>query len=118
MGHFAKVVNGIVETVIVAEPERIAEFEDKELWIQTSYNTRAGVHYGQDGQPDGGVGLRKNYAKIGSIYDAERDAFRDPQPFDSWILNEDTCEWNPPVPYPDDGKPWFWDEGTTSWVLI
>jgi hypothetical protein len=112
MGHFAKVVNGIVQEVIVAEPERIAEFEDKDLWIQTSYNTRAGIH------TLGGTPLRKNYAKIGGLYDAERDAFRDPQPFDSWTLNEDTCEWNPPVPYPEDGKPWFWDESTTSWVLL
>jgi hypothetical protein len=112
MGHFAKVVNGIVETVIVAEPERIAEFEDKELWIQTSYNTFGGVHR------NGGTPLRKNYAKIGSLYDAQRDAFRDPQPFDSWILNEESCLWEPPVPYPDDGQPWFWDESNTSWVLL
>ena len=82
MGHFAKVNNGVVEQVIVAEPEFFDTFVDSSpgQWIQTSYNTRGGVHYGQDGQPDGGVALRKNYAGIGFSYDAQRDAFIPPKP--------------------------------------
>ena len=118
MSHFAKVKDGIVEQVIVAEPEFFDTFVDNSPgeWIQTSYNTRGGVHYGQDGQPDGGVALRKNYAGVGFSYDKSRDAFIPPQPYASWTLNEDTCLWNSPVPYPDDGNFYTWDESTTSWL--
>jgi len=118
VSHFAKVKDGIVEQVIVAEPEFFDTFVDNSPgeWIQTSYNTRGGVHYGQDGQPDGGVALRKNYAGVGFSYDKSRDAFIPPQPYASWTLNEDTCLWNSPVPYPDDGNFYTWDESTTSWL--
>ena len=117
MGHFAKVQNNVVTKVIVAEPEFFESFVDDSpgQWIQTSYNTRGGIHYGQDGQPDGGVALRKNYAGIGYTYDSDRDAFIPPQPFASWTLNEDTCLWEPPVPMPDDGNAYTWNEETTSW---
>ena len=119
MSHFAKVKDGIVEQVIVAEPEFFDTFVDSSPgeWIQTSYNTRGGIHYGQDGQPDGGVALRKNYAGIGFSYDQGRDAFIPPQPYASWTLNEDTCLWDSPVPRPDDGNLYTWDESTTSWIL-
>jgi len=119
MGHYAKVQNGIVSQVIVAEAEFFDTFVDSSpgQWIQTSYNTRGGVHYGQDGEPDGGEPLRKNYAGIGYTYDAARDAFIPPQPFASWILNETSCLWEAPVAYPDDGNMYIWDEDTTSWVL-
>ena len=119
MGHYAKVQNGIVSQVIVAEAEFFVTFVDSSpgQWIQTSYNTRGGVHYGQDGEPDGGEPLRKNYAGIGYTYDAARDAFIPPQPFASWTLNETTCLWEAPVAYPDDGNMYIWDEDTTSWVL-
>jgi len=119
MGHYAKVQNGIVSQVIVAEAEFFDTFVDSSpgQWIQTSYNTRGGVHYGQDGEPDGGEPLRKNYAGIGYTYDAARDAFIPPQPFASWTLNETTCLWEAPVAYPDDGNMYIWDEDTTSWVL-
>jgi hypothetical protein len=111
MGHFAKVLDGKVTQVIVAEPEFFDTFVDSSpgQWIQTSYNTRGGQH--PEGRP-----LRKNYAGIGFTYDAVRDAFIPPQPFASWLLNEDTCLWSAPVAHPTDGKIYRWDEPTTSWV--
>lgn len=120
MSHFAKVVDGIVSQVIVAEPEFFDTFVDSSPgeWIQTSYNTRGNVHYGQDGQPDGGVALRGNYAGIGFTYDRQNDVFYPPKPFNSWILDQSTWLWEAPVPYPTDGKPYSWDEATTSWVEI
>src|SRR6056300_133089 len=113
MAHFAKVNNGIVEQVIVAEPEFFDTFVDSTPgeWIQTSYNTRGGQH--PEGRP-----LRKNYAGIGYTYDRERDAFIPPQRYASWVLNEDTCLWDSPVPMPDDGKFYSWDEDTTSWIEV
>ena len=113
MSHFAKVNNGIVEQVIVAEPEFFQTFVDSSPgeWIQTSYNTHGGQH--PEGRP-----LRKNFAAIGYTYDFVRDAFIPPQPFASWTLNEDTCIWDAPVAYPTDGKIYTWDEATTSWVEI
>lgn len=120
MAHFAKVLNGIVINVIVAEPEFFNTFIDSSpgQWLQTSYNTRGNVHYGPDNQPDGGVALRANYAGIGYTYDASNDVFYAPQPFPSWILSETSWLWEPPVPYPTDGKLYFWDEATTSWVEV
>ena len=120
MSHFAKVINGIVDQVIVAEQDFIDSLPDEDgvTWVQTSYNTYGGVHYGQDGTPDGGVALRKNYAGIGMVYDATRDAFYTPQPFESWTLNEDTCWWEPPVPMPDDGNRYQWNEDTQSWETV
>ncbi len=116
MSHFAKVEDGIVTAVIVAEQD----FIDKHcegMWVQTSYNTRGGIHYGQDGKPDGGTALRKNYAGIGYIYDNSKDAFYDQKPYPSWILNEDSCIWEPPKEMPNDGNLYKWDEDTTSWVV-
>lgn len=112
MAHFAKVVDGKVTQVIVAEPEFFNTFIDSSPgeWIQTSYNTRGGVHV------NGGTPLRKNYAGIGYSYDKERDAFIPPQPFPSWTLNEDTCLWEAPTAKPNDDKPYYWDEATQSWV--
>ena len=120
MAHFAKVVDGIVTKVIVAEPEFFDTFIDDSpgQWVQTSYNTHGGVHYGQDGEPDGGVALRKNYAGVGFIYDSSRDAFYTIQPYESWSLNEDTCLWEAPVPYPDDGGRYIWNETITNWTEI
>lgn len=123
MAHFAHVdENNIVTQVIVAEQDVIDTgiFGDPASWIQTSYNTHAGIHYGPDGQPDGGFALRKNYAAPGMSYDPARDAFISPQPYPSWILDEDSCDWLPPVPLPapveGDPRPWIWDEETLSWV--
>ena len=114
MSHFAKVENGIVTQVIVAEQDFVDTQEG--TWVQTSYNTRGGVHYAPDSQePDGGVAMRKNYAGIGFTYDATRDAFIPQQPFQSWILNEDTCLWEPPVPHPADGKFYSWNEEAQQW---
>jgi hypothetical protein len=119
MAHYAKVNNGIVEQVIVAEADFFDTFVDSSpgQWIQTSYNTRGGIHYGQDGQPDDGTPLRKNYAGVGFTYDSAKDAFIPPQPYTSWTLNNDTCLWEAPVAYPDDGQRYTWDESSTSWVL-
>jgi hypothetical protein len=113
MSHFAKVNNGIVEQVIVAEPEFFQTFVDTSPgeWIQTSYNTHGGQH--PEGRP-----LRKNFAGIGYTYDRERDAFIPPKPFASWVLNDDTCLWDAPVAYPTDGKKYQWDESSTSWQPI
>ena len=112
MGHFAKVNNGIVEQVIVAEPEFFQTFVDSSPgeWIQTSYNTHGGVH------ALGGTPLRKNYAGIGFTYNHLRDAFIPPKPYASWKLNETTCLWDPPIEQPNDGKRYVWDEITTSWI--
>ena len=118
MAHFAQInEENIVTQVIVAEQDFIntGAVGDPSKWIQTSYNTRAGVHYGPDGLPDSGVALRKNYAGIGYTYDAGRDAFIPPKPFASWILDEETCIYTPPVAMPTDGKMYVWNETTTSW---
>ena len=100
MSHFAKVTDGKVTQVIVAEKEFFDTYVDSTPgeWIQTSYNTRGGVHYGQDGQPDGGVALRGNYAGIGYIYDRENDVFYAPQPGPDWVLNKTTWTWENPNP--------------------
>jgi len=109
MSHFAKVENGIVTQVIVAEQDVIDSGTFGTGWIQTSYNTIGGQH--PEGRP-----LRKNYAGVGFTYDATRDAFIPPKPFASWVLNENTCLWDAPTPYPDDGKEYTWDETTISWI--
>lgn len=116
MAHFAQVIDGVVTQVIVAEQEFIDTLPDKDAWVQTSYNTRGGIHYGPDGQPDGGVALRKNFAGIGFSYDAGRNAFIPPRPYPSWALDEDTCLWAPPVPMPQDGMPHQWDETSGAWA--
>jgi hypothetical protein len=113
MSHFAKVENGIVTQVIVAEQDFINTglVGDPNTWVQTSYNTREGVHQ------NGGIPLRKNYAGIGYTYDAERDAFIPPKPYESWILDEFKCIWISPVPMPTDGI-YDWDEETISWKKV
>ena len=121
MAHFAKVVNGVVDQVIVAEPEFFDTFVDSSPgeWIQTSYNTRGGVHYNPEtGEPDGGVALRKNYAGVGFTYNRDKDAFIPPQPYPSWTLNEESCLWEAPVAYPEDGQMYVWNEETTSWDVV
>lgn len=123
MAHFAKVVDGLVTKVIVAEPEFFDTFVDDSpgTWIQTSYNTRGGVHYDPEtGEPsaDQTKALRKNYAGMGFKYDVTRDAFIPPQPFASWTLNETSCLWESPVPYPDDDNRYLWNEETTNWVQV
>lgn len=123
MGHFAKVVDGKVTQVIVAEPEFFQTFVDSSpgAWLQTSYNTRGGVHYDPaTGQPsaDQGKALRKNYAGVGYSYDAGKDAFVPPQPFPSWVLDDATCLWNAPIAMPTDGKPYAWNEANQSWDEI
>ena len=87
-------------------------------WYQTSYNTRGGIHYDPDGQPDGEPQLGYNYAGIGYNYDPVANAFYATQPYPSWTLDTSTYLWNPPVPYPSSGGPYVWDESTLSWVLI
>jgi hypothetical protein len=121
MGHFAKVDNGTVIQVIVADQGFIdsGAVGNPADWVQTSYNTRAGVHFGTDGQPDNGVALRGNYAGIGHIYDAEHDVFYSPRPFPSWTISTATnWLWAPPVPMPDpvEGAIWLWDEDTLNWI--
>jgi len=120
MGHFAKVENGKVTQVIVAEQDFIdsGAVGSPSQWVQTSYNTRGGVHYGQDGQPDGGVALRANYAGIGYSYDYINDVFIPPKPFPSWTLNNTTWNWDAPTPMPTDGKLYQWDEATKAWTEV
>lgn len=114
MAHYAKVVDGIVTKVIVAEADFFDTFIDDSAgaWIQTSYNTHGGEHR------LGGTPLRKNFAGIGFTYDREKDAFIPPQPFASWTLNETTCLWEAPVAYPNDGKRYIWNEDTTNWTEV
>jgi len=119
MGHFAKVVNNKVVQVIAAESQEFVDSLPKldELnkypskWIQTSYNTKGGVHL------LGGTPLRKNFASVGAIYDEARDAFYRPQPYTSWILNEDTCQWEAPIAKPASGL-WDWDEENQQWIEV
>ena len=111
MAHYAKVEEGIVTQVIVAEAEFFDTFVDSSPgeWIQTSYNTSDGVH------SNGGTPLRKNYAGIGYTYDSTRDAFIPARPYPSWLLNESTCNWNAPVAMPDDDKAYAWNETDQTW---
>jgi hypothetical protein len=112
MAHFAKIENDIVVQVIVVEQDIIDSgiFGEPSTWVQTSYNTYGGVHL------LGGTPLRKNYAGIGDTYDAVRDAFIPPQPYPSWNLIEESCQWEAPTPYPLDGKGYYWDENLVSWI--
>ena len=125
MAHYAKIdKNNIVTRVLVMDKRVVNSgmFGNPADWIQTSYNTHEGQH------KLGGTSLRKNYAGIGYIYDKDKDAFIPPQPYPSWILNEDICQWSAPLPYPEKvgESPWNtyedqndptyrWDEATTSW---
>jgi|SRR5210317_1093998 hypothetical protein len=121
MAHFAKVVSGKVDQVIVAEPDFFDSFVDSSPgeWIQTSYNTRGGVHYDPEtNEPDGGEQLRYNFAGVGYNYDAQADAFYAPQPFPSWILNTESYIWEAPTSMPDDGNRYTWNEETTSWDQV
>lgn len=128
MAHYAKVSGGIVTQVIVANPDFFTTFVDEEPgeWVKTSYNMMGGIYYdpetnlpAEDQSIVSGdeARMRKNYAGIGYTYDSERDAFIPPKPFTSWVLNEDSCLWEAPAPYPDDGDVYRWDEPTTSWQL-
>lgn len=143
MAHFALItLENIVADVIVGKDEtelpdglsswetHYSTFNPELRAIQTSYNTFGGIHYTQDydenGNPvgerypsaDQSKALRKNYAGIGYTYNEERDAFIPPKPFDSWVLNEDTCLWEPPIPYPNDGAVYQWDESLGDWVEV
>jgi hypothetical protein len=123
MAHFAKVLDGEVLNVIVAEPEFFDTFIDDSpgKWVQTSYNTRGGVHYQPNSwtpSEDQTKALRKNYAEIGGLYDKIRDAFYQKQPYPSWTLNEDTCLWEPPVEYPGGEELYNWNEETQQWDLV
>jgi hypothetical protein len=121
MSYFAKVENEVVTDIISAEQDFIDSglVGNPFLWVQTSYNTRGGVHYGQDGNPDGGIALRGNYAGIGYTYDTQNDVFYAPKPYKNWILNTNTWLWEPPTPMPnDDENIYVWDETTISWRKI
>jgi hypothetical protein len=117
MAHFAKVEDGIVTNVVVVDDEHEANGQEflnglglEGVWIQTSYNTFSGQH------SSGGTPLRKNYAGIGFSYDEVRDAFIPPKPYPSWVLNEETCNWEPPVPRPEGDVFLVWDEDTQTWI--
>ena len=110
MAHFAKLdEHNIVTFVTVGNDadkgdEQALSDRTGDTYRQTSYNTRGGVHYGQDGQPDGGVAYRANYAGIGYTYDPVNDVFYAPQPYPSWTISAPTWIWQPPTPHPNDGK--------------
>ena len=120
MAHYAELdKNNIVTQVFVGKDEIDTSYNWEKYYAlpgrtvkRTSYNTLGGVHL------EGGTPFRKNYAGIGFTYDEERDAFIPPKPFDSWILNEETCLWDSPVSYPEDGAVYVWDEENTSWITI
>jgi|TARA_R110000824_G_scaffold240671_1_gene429300 hypothetical protein len=124
MAHFAEIdeTNTVVRVLVVGDDEehRGQEFLADDLglggtWIQTSYNTHGGVHYGTNGEPDGGSPRAFNYAGIGHSWDGT--GFAGPQPYGSWSLDENYV-WQPPTPIPDDGNVYYWDEDTTSWVEV
>lgn len=104
MSHFAEVIDGIVQRVIVAEQDFIdsGAVGDPANWVQTSYNNN----------------IRKNFAGIGYSYDQVRDAFIAPKPFNSWVLDEQTCRWEAPVPMPSDGKFYIWNEDQLQWIEV
>lgn len=119
MAHYAFLdENNVVTEVIVGKDESNFDWEQKygltrgQLCKRTSYNTRGGVHL------TGGTPFRKNYAGIGFTYDEQRDAFIPPQPFPSWTLDEFSCLWEAPIPYPEDGGFYVWNEGAQEWVQI
>jgi hypothetical protein len=126
MASYVKVINGIVVDGNVATQEWVDAQPNKWVWVQTSYNVRGGIYYDQatglpaDNQAeviaaqDGRQ--RKNYAGIGYRYDTERDAFIPPTPYPSWKLNEDTCLWDAPIPYPSDNKQYIWNEAAQEWT--
>ena len=125
MAHWAEIDNtGVVLRVTVGNDKDANEGHDWLVenlggtWLKTSYNTYGGVHY-TDGEPsaDQSKALRFNYAGIGFTYDENRDAFIPPKPFESWILDEGICLWQPPLPYPEDGGNYRWDEDLFSWEL-
>ena len=123
MAYFAKLGPGNIILTVEPVSNDIATTEQagidflnnlyntRDVWKQTSYNTKGGVHL------NGGTPLRKNYAGIGYSYDQTRDAFIPPKPYLSWTLNETTCLWDPPVVYPTDGKRYLWNEETQQWDL-
>jgi len=126
MAHFAKLdENNVVTFVTVGRQEDDGKEQELfertgDVYKQTSYNTRGGVHYDPEtGEPsaDQTKARRKNYAGIGYTYDADRDAFIPPKPFESWVLNEETCLWDAPLPYPEDGATYYWNEELFSWEL-
>ena len=122
MAHFAKLGTGNIVTAVHVVSNDVATTEQagvdflndlyktRDVWKQTSYNTKGGVHL------LGGTPFRKNYAGIDYTYDQTKDAFIPPKPFDSWTLNETTCIWEAPVAYPSDDKDYEWDESSKSWV--
>lgn len=127
MAHFAKLDENNVVIFVTVGSDNDNGKEDElfqrtgDVYKQTSYNTRGGVYYTpntNEPDPDQSKAYRKNYAGLGYTYDATRDAFIPPQPYPSWILDESSCLWNAPVPYPTDGKRYSWDEATQSWVEI
>jgi hypothetical protein len=116
MAHFAQIENSTVTQVIVADQEVIDSGLFGTGWIQTSYNTRGGIHYGLDGLPDGGIAVRGNYAGIGFVYDLDNDVFYPPQPYPSWTISAPAWTWTAPEPYPADGNIYTWNETANTWV--
>ena len=124
MAHFAKLGTGNIVTTVHVVSNDVATTEQagvdflndlhktRDVWKQTSYNTRGGVHL------LGGTPFRKNYAGVGYTYNQTKDAFIPPKPFDSWTLNENTCLWEAPVAYPDDDNRYIWNETTQTWDLV
>lgn len=123
MPHFSQVIDGIVQQVIVIDQEHIDTglWGDPATWVQTSYNTRSGVYYTPNTgtpDPDQSKAFRKNFGLPGYTWDADRDAFIPPQPYPSWVLDEFSCAWKPPVPIPDGQRPYAWNEDSRAWVLV
>lgn len=124
MAHFAKLdkQNKVIFVTVGRDEDREEELTERtgDVYKQTSYNTRGGVHYQADGTPsaDQTKAFRKNYAGLGYTYDAMRDAFIPPKPYPSWVLNEQSCLWDAPVPMPTDGKRYVWDETNGNWAEV
>ena len=128
MAHFAEIdaLHKVIQVVVLDDKDTQDSNGNEEesigakylhdgfggTWLRTSYNTYGGIHKA------GETPFRKNYAGIGYSYDESRDAFIPPKPYNSWTLNEDTCQWDAPTAYPDDGKEYIWNEATTNWVEV
>jgi hypothetical protein len=122
MAHFALLDSNNIVTFVT-----VGRDEDNEVDIstrtgqtykKTSYNTRGGIHYGQDGQPDNGVAFRANYAGLGYTYDSTNDVFYAPKPYASWTIGAPTWVWQAPVPYPTNGKTYTWNETNQTWNVV
>lgn len=122
MAHFALLDSNNIVTFVTVGRDEDNEVDIStrtgQMYKKTSYNTRGGIYYGQDGQPDNGVAFRANYAGLGYTYDPTNDVFYAPKPYASWTIGAPTWVWQAPIPYPTNGKTYTWDETNQTWNVV